>query len=144
MSSVSHARSASLLAPRRPTARCPSTRTLHTSLATPPASGSRRATSSPHCLSAAHPTGRILRGTIVKRSPRPGGGEPSRRSALNPSAAGWRGGVYRPSAGSWAVGGGWHRLRRRLELRRPQRVAGTGVVDLSGALAHEELGMADG
>ncbi|MGF6229380.1 hypothetical protein QFZ27_003335 [Inquilinus ginsengisoli] len=59
-SSVSHARSASLLAPRRPTARCPWIRTLHTSLATPPASGSRRATSAPHCPSASHPTGDIF------------------------------------------------------------------------------------
>src|SRR5574338_167130 len=39
-SAVSHARSASLLTPRRATASCPWTRTLHTSLATPPASGS--------------------------------------------------------------------------------------------------------
>jgi hypothetical protein len=36
------------------------TRTLHTSLATPPASGSMRATSSPHCPSASHPTGDIF------------------------------------------------------------------------------------
>src|SRR3954447_1061413 len=56
MSSVSHERSASLLAPRRPTARCPWTCTLHTSLATPPESRSMRATSSPHCPSASHPT----------------------------------------------------------------------------------------
>src|SRR6185436_5640127 len=47
-------------APRRPTARCPWTRTLHTSLATPPASGSMRATSSPQCPSAFHPTGDIF------------------------------------------------------------------------------------
>ena len=33
---------------------------LHTSLATPPASGSMRATSSPHCPSATHPTGDIF------------------------------------------------------------------------------------
>ena len=35
--------------------------TLHTSLATPPASGSMRATSSPHCPSASHPIGDIKR-----------------------------------------------------------------------------------
>ena len=63
-SSVSHARSASLLAPRRPTARWPSTRTLHTSLATPPASGSMRATSSPHRPSASHPTATSSRSPI--------------------------------------------------------------------------------
>ena len=58
---VSHARSASLRWPRRPTARCPLTRTLHTSLTpTPPASGSTRTTSSPHCPSASHPTGHIF------------------------------------------------------------------------------------
>src|SRR5262245_13243986 len=60
MRSVSHARSASLLAPRRPTASCPWTRTLHTSLATPPESRSMRAASSPHCPSASHPTGDIF------------------------------------------------------------------------------------
>src|SRR5262249_49106429 len=42
------------------TARCPLTRTLHTSLATPPASGAMRATSSPHCSSASHPTGHLM------------------------------------------------------------------------------------
>jgi hypothetical protein len=58
---VSHARSASLRWPRRPTARCPPTRTLHTSLTpTPPVSGSMRTTSSPHCSSASHPTGHIF------------------------------------------------------------------------------------
>jgi len=41
--------------PRRPTARCPLTRTLHTSLATPPAGGAMRAMLSPHCPSASHP-----------------------------------------------------------------------------------------
>jgi hypothetical protein len=41
-SSVSHVRSSSLLLPRRPTASCPLMRTLHTSLATPPVSGSMR------------------------------------------------------------------------------------------------------
>ena len=56
-SPVSHARSESLRAPRRPTARCPLTRTLHTSLATPQVSGSMRATSSPHCSSTSHHTG---------------------------------------------------------------------------------------
>src|SRR5262249_52288056 len=61
----SHARSASLLTPRRATARCPLTRTVHTSLATPPASGSMRATSSPHCSSASHPTGGVLHNTRV-------------------------------------------------------------------------------
>src|SRR5947207_6979588 len=81
MSSVSHDRSASLLAPRRPTARCPLKRTLHTSLATPPVSGSMRATSSPHFWSASHPTRhifaefretqrrlsvRLLRGTVTR------------------------------------------------------------------------------
>jgi hypothetical protein len=45
--SVFHARSASLREPRRPTASCPLRRTLHTRLATPPASSSMRATSSP-------------------------------------------------------------------------------------------------
>src|ERR1019366_5569422 len=63
-SSVSHARSASLRPPRRPTARCRLTRTLHTSLATPlatpPPSGSMRATSSPHWSSVSHPTGHIF------------------------------------------------------------------------------------
>jgi hypothetical protein len=54
-SSVSHARSASLLAPRRPTARGPWRRTLHTSLATPPESGSMRAASSPQFVRASHP-----------------------------------------------------------------------------------------
>src|SRR5207248_11131036 len=39
---------------------CPLTRTLHTSLATPPVSGSTRATSSPHRPSASHPTGHIF------------------------------------------------------------------------------------
>src|SRR5215510_5376533 len=63
-SSVSHARSASLLAPRRPTARCPRTRTLRRSLATPPESGSMRAASSPHCPSAFHPTGDIFRDAV--------------------------------------------------------------------------------
>jgi hypothetical protein len=43
----SQARSAWLLAPRRPTARVPRMRRLHTSLATPPASGSMRTASSP-------------------------------------------------------------------------------------------------
>lgn len=33
---------------------------MHGSLATPPATGSIRATSSPHCPSASHPTGDIL------------------------------------------------------------------------------------
>src|SRR5205823_9938389 len=60
-SSVSHARSASLLVPSRPTATCPLTRTLHTWLMpTPPVSGSIRVTSAPHCPSASHPTGHIF------------------------------------------------------------------------------------
>lgn len=59
-SSVSQARSASLLAPRRPTASWPRMRKLHTSLATPPLSGAMRAASSPHRASASHPTGEIL------------------------------------------------------------------------------------
>ena len=59
-SSVSHARSALLRTPRRATATIPLMWTDHTSLATPPASGSMRATSSPHCVSASHPTGSIL------------------------------------------------------------------------------------
>src|SRR5687767_13125939 len=58
-----------LLTPRRPTARCPLTRTVHTSLATPPASGSMRATSSPHCSSVSHPTGHILPFTHRKITP---------------------------------------------------------------------------
>ena len=64
---VSHARSASLLAPGRPTARCPRTRTLHTSLATPPASGSTRPASSPHSPSISRPTG-ISRANSTHRS----------------------------------------------------------------------------
>ena len=67
-SSVSQARSASLLAPRRPTASRPLTRTRHTSLATPPASGSMRTTSSPHCRSAAHPTGSSPKGAWSRRA----------------------------------------------------------------------------
>src|SRR6201995_5429998 len=74
-SSVSHARSTSLLAPRRPTARRPLTRTLHTSLATPPASGSIRATSSPQCASASHPTGDIRSAWVASRQ------RPRRRAA---------------------------------------------------------------
>ena len=88
-SSVSHARSASFLAPRRPTARCPWTRTLHTSLATPPASGSMRATSSPHCPSAFHPTGDIfakfrtsLVRTALRESERPESRSPSHVKTL--------------------------------------------------------------
>jgi len=54
-SSVSHARSAWLRWPRRPTASCPLTRTLHTSFATPVWNRSMRATSSPHWSSASHP-----------------------------------------------------------------------------------------
>ena len=67
-SSVSHARSASLRLPSRPTASCPLTRTLHTSLTpTPPVSGSMRATSSPHWSSASQPTATSSR-RVMKRA----------------------------------------------------------------------------